>query len=347
MNAEDRFEEELVTRLGTHAAGVGGTPPLAELHEAGQRRARRQTGVRMVTATAVVVAGVGVLTQLGGGIGPGRTGPAGMGAGIVSPMPSPAIQGHPAVMLNCLGGPTSMRTPGWHQHRTELPTSPSPSDRLTPWAPYPGPTDSGSPTTGPSSSVDPSSVNPSSGYPSQGYSSSRSTSPGAPSDLPSSAFPSTSESPSAGPGSTGSGTLSPSAGDPATLGAGWAGQQIESLGMDGYPDHYFGTCRDSTTNTLFVMRVPGSGLDAEVARMAAGWPLVKVTFADAVGSRTQLLAFLKRIGADTEQWRAKGVEIEGLTLAIDGTGVVVDTPQWQSAGADIKAKYGPWVAEVR
>ncbi|MGW3071698.1 MULTISPECIES: hypothetical protein [unclassified Kitasatospora] len=115
--------------------------------------------------------------------------------------------------------------------------------------------------------------------------------------------------------------------------------------MTDYPDQYFGTCRDRSTNTLYVMRVPGSGLDAAVTRMAA--PPVKVAFADAAGSRGQLMTFLNRIRADTEEWQAKGVEIEGLTLAIDGSGVIVDTPQWQSAAADIKAKYGPLVAEVR
>ncbi|MFJ9443771.1 hypothetical protein ACIRRH_18125 [Kitasatospora sp. NPDC101235] len=126
-----------------------------------------------------------------------------------------------------------------------------------------------------------------------------------------------------------------------------AGQAIEYLGMADYPDHYFGTCRDRSTNTLYVMRVPGTGLDAAVTRMAADWPTVKVQFADAAGSRGQLMTFLNRIRADTEEWQAKGVVIEGLTLAIDGTGVVVDTPQWQSAEAEIKAKYGPLVAEVR
>ncbi|MET8539260.1 hypothetical protein ABZW03_01190 [Kitasatospora sp. NPDC004799] len=114
-----------------------------------------------------------------------------------------------------------------------------------------------------------------------------------------------------------------------------------------YPDHYFGTCRDTTTDTLFVMRVPGSALDADVTAMAADQLAVKVQFADAAGSRAQLLAFASRIRADTETWRAKGVVIESVTLAIDGAGVVVDTPQWQSAEAEIKATYGPLVAEVR
>ncbi|MFG2907016.1 hypothetical protein ACGF13_18370 [Kitasatospora sp. NPDC048286] len=133
--------------------------------------------------------------------------------------------------------------------------------------------------------------------------------------------------------------------DPAELTLNRAGQAIEGLAMTDYPDQYFGTCRDRNTNTLYVMRVPGGGLDAAVTRMAA--PTVKVAFADAAGSRGQLMTFLNRIRADTEEWRAKGVEIEALTLAIDGSGVIVDTPQWQSAAADIKAKYGPLVAEVR
>ncbi|MFH8379407.1 hypothetical protein ACH4E7_00455 [Kitasatospora sp. NPDC018058] len=114
-----------------------------------------------------------------------------------------------------------------------------------------------------------------------------------------------------------------------------------------FREHYFGTCRDAGTNTLYVMRVPGSDLDVAATRAVADRPWVKLQFVDAAGSRDQLMAFAARIRADTGEWRSKGVEIEAVTLAVDGTGVVVDTPQWASAGAEIKAKYGSLVAEVR
>ncbi|WP_416874454.1 hypothetical protein [Kitasatospora sp. SC0581] len=340
MSAEDRFEEELVTRLGTHAAGIAGTPPLAELHRAGRRRARRQAAVRGVTAAAVLVLGAGALTQLGGG-GPGsdRTGAAGTGLSVLTPTAGATAPGHTAVMLNCVNGPTSMRTPGWHQHSSrqpwETPSAITSSGYSSSWTPPPGSPWLGllSPATlppGHSSSDVPSTGTPFSGLPS---------SSGSPSSLPTDS--------ASGSGSGSGSPSSLSSEDPAEARVTRAGESIEALAMTDYPDHYFGTCRDRNTGTLYVMRVPGSGLDAAVTARAADWPTVKVRFADAAGSREQLMTVLNRIRADTEEWRARGVVIDGLTLAIDGTGVVVDTPQWQSAEADIKAKYGALVAEVR
>lgn len=368
MSAEDRFEEELVTRLGAHAAGIGGGPPLAELHEAGRRRLRRQAVLRGVTAVAVLAVGAGVLTQLGGGPGSDRTGPAGAGPGLLSPSPSATMPGRAGVILACTNGPSTMRTPGWHQHGTRLPLSPpsgglpsdgTPSDG-TPSGDLPsGGLPSGglpsdwAPSDGLSATDQPSPGLPASGLPSGGLPSGGTPTGGTHSpDAPSTDAPSSSGSLSSGP--TPSGSLSPSAlpttsasDDLADTALEQAGLAIEDLGMADYRDRYFGTCRDRTTGTLHVMRVPGSGLDAAAARAAAGWPTVKVAFTDAAGSREQLMAFLNRIRADTEEWRSKGVEIEGLTLALDGSGVVVDTPQWESAAADIKTKYGPLVAEVR
>ncbi|MFE4973499.1 hypothetical protein ACFRAR_15460 [Kitasatospora sp. NPDC056651] len=341
MDAEDRFEEELVARLERRAAGVGGGPPPAGLREAGQRRARRRTTVRVVTAAAVVALGVTALTQLAGGLGPGRTGAAGLRvveAGPTTDATADATAGatatrYLAVMLDCANGPTSMRTPGWHEHPTELPRYPAPG-LPSPEAPTSGATSSREPSSG-----YPSPDHSSTGYPSPDHSSTGAPSPGASSSPGSPATWSTSSGTAPG--------FSSVSGDPVDLGSRRAGQAIEELAMSDYPDRYFGTCRDRNTGTLYVMRVPGSDLDAAVTRLAADWPAVKVAFADAAGSRSQLMALVKRINADVGEWRANGVVIEAATLAIDGTGVVVDTPQWQSAGAEIKARYGPLVAEVR
>ncbi|MFD5467747.1 hypothetical protein ACFWIQ_33760 [Kitasatospora sp. NPDC127059] len=285
MSAEAAFEEELAGRLAEHAGWVGGSAPLAELHAAGRRRARRQRALRGAAAVAVLVVGAGALTQLGSGSGDSRTGPAGAGVGLVGP--APGTTGSVAVILECANGPTGWRTPGLHQHGKQvLPDSPSPG----------GPTSSGAPSSRPKLS-------------------------GSPSPL--------------------------SYATPAQSDLERAGQAIEYMAMASYRDHYFGTCSDTSTNTLYVMRVPGSGLDAAAASTLTDWPTVKLQYAVAAGSRDELLAFGARIRADREDWRAKGVEIEAVTLAIDGTGVVVDTPQWQTAAAQIEAKYGPRVAEVR
>ncbi|MFJ9769846.1 hypothetical protein ACIRVF_01200 [Kitasatospora sp. NPDC101157] len=120
MAAEDEFEGELSIRLGARAAGIGGSPPLAELREAGRRRARRQRALRGVAAgvLAVLAAGGGALTQLGGGGGGGGgavTGPAALA--VASPTASPTGNGMPLrgaetdervkAVLSCKGGPSS------------------------------------------------------------------------------------------------------------------------------------------------------------------------------------------------------------------------------------------------
>ncbi|MER7844248.1 hypothetical protein ABTZ03_09925 [Kitasatospora sp. NPDC096077] len=310
MSAEAAFEEELAGRLAERAVWVGGSAPLAELHAAGRRRARRLRAVRGVAAVAVLAVGVGVLTQLGGGSGDSRTGPAGAGMSLVSP--TPGATSPVAVILRCANGPTDWRTPGLHQHGKQvLSDSPSPG----------GLTSSGAPSSGVPSSGFPSSGAPSSGGPSSDDPSSWLTLSGSPSPLSYATTPQSDLE--------------------------RAGQAIEYMAMAKYRDHYFGTCRDTSTNTLYLMRVPGSGLDAAAASMVTDWPGVKLQFAVAAGSRDELSAFGARIRADRADWLAKGVEIEAVTVAIDGTGVVVDTPQWQTAAEQIVATYGPRVAEVR
>ncbi|MGW2372714.1 hypothetical protein [Kitasatospora sp. NPDC001683] len=91
MSAEDEFEEELSVRLGVRAAGIGGSPPLAELREAGRRRARRQRVLRAVTAVAVLAVGAGVLTQLGGG-GSASTAAGPAGTRVVTPTVTPIVK---------------------------------------------------------------------------------------------------------------------------------------------------------------------------------------------------------------------------------------------------------------
>ncbi|MFI9362665.1 hypothetical protein ACIG5E_16675 [Kitasatospora sp. NPDC053057] len=128
MSAEDGFEEELTVRLGARAAGIGGSPPLAELREAGRRRARRQGVVRAVTAVAVLAVGAGALTQLGGGGGAGSgTGPA--GAPIVKPSvtqsrTSSSSRGAETdervkTVLSCQSGPSSAPA-SYQQGRADL-----------------------------------------------------------------------------------------------------------------------------------------------------------------------------------------------------------------------------------
>ncbi|MEV7022529.1 hypothetical protein [Kitasatospora sp. NPDC093558] len=312
MNAEDGFEEELARRLGARAATVGGSPPLAALKAAGQRRARRQGAARGVTAVAVLAVGAGALTQLGGGGTssadgvsslPGGASTGGAGA---SPSAGRTWSRSGAMIFGCNAGPSSLRTPGLHFHPTELPSTPlsTPSSVLSSLAASSGRTTSSGPAT-PASTIR-----------------SSTTVPGSPTPL------------------------SPVQSMQADLIR--ASEAVDRMASADHRDRYFGICEDPQTGTLYVMRVPGSGdLDAAVARVLADWPALKLRFTDAAGSSDELRGLVNRIYEDRAYWEGKGVQLQMVGAANDGSGVVVDTPQWETAGAEIKAKYGPRVVEVR
>ncbi|MEU6969136.1 hypothetical protein AB0A71_15590 [Kitasatospora aureofaciens] len=330
MRAEDEFEEELSVRLGARAAGIGGSPPLAELREAGRRRARRRGVVRAVTAVAVLAVGAGALTQLGGGGSPGSaTGPAALRT-VVAPSAgagTPGSRGADAdglvkTVLGCQSGPTSLRTPGGGG-ATGAPYS---SSRVP---------SSGGPSTGVPSSGGPSTGVPSSGGPSTG--------------VPSSGGPSTGLTPPAGSASRTTGapsSLSPEQSSQAELAR--AGEAVEKLAREHYADDYFATCRDASTRTLYVMRVHGTGLDAAVTHLVAEWPGVKMEFRDAAAGYPRQLALAEQIRSEAGDWAATyGVHIRSVQIANDGAGLIVGTPQAESARKELLARYGGLVVEVR
>ncbi|MER7756834.1 hypothetical protein [Kitasatospora sp. NPDC097643] len=338
---QDGFEEELVVRLGARAGAVDARPPLAGLREAGRRRARRLTVVRGVAAAAALALGVGALTQLGGGGGTAEAAhPVGIptgGPGATSPSSGPwGGGGVGRLVLSCTNGPTALRTPGFHP----------PTARPT-WTGTPSWLASGLPSSGFPPSGLPSSGGPSSGLPSSGG-----PFTGVPSGLPSSGVPSSGMTftggtlPRTGPTSF---SGSPSPLSEAQLRHQEVVREANSVAAAGdhFPDVYFGTCFDSATATVYLIRLPGTGLDAAATQALGDRPSVRLQFVDAVGSRTELQALADRIRADSGSWQAKGVEIRFVSVANDGAGVVVDCPQWESAGAEIKARYGPKVVEVR
>ena len=310
MRAEDAFEEELSVRLGARAAGIGGSPPLADLREAGRRRARRQRALRGVVAVAVLAIGAGALTQLGGGESPGSaTGPAALRT-VVAPSAGAGTPGSRGAdtdglvktVLGCQSGPTSLRTPGGGGATG---------------APY-------------SSSRVPSSGGPSTGVPSSGGPSSGLTPPAG-------SAPRTTGAPS---------SLSPEQSSQAELAR--AGEAVEKLAREHYADDYFATCRDASTRTLYVMRVHGTGLDAAVTHLVAEWPGVKLEFRDAAAGYPRQLALAKQIRSEAGDWAATyGVHIRSVQIANDGAGLIVGTPQAESARKELLAQYGGLVVEVR
>ncbi|MFD8323976.1 hypothetical protein [Kitasatospora purpeofusca] len=299
----DRFEDELVVRLGARAGHVDGGPPLSELRRAGRRRARRRLVVRSATAAAVLALGIGTVAQFGGPAdGTGAVGPVGRlptaggttkpATGVVSPFPSrpswPPTSGSPSSsgpdylggLSICPEGPASLRLVRW----ADMTATPSN------WSPPPPRS------TPPTRSPDPSS----------------STSGGRPNrhavDVQS---------------------------------------EIRTVAAANYPDQYFGTCVDLLTNELWVQRVPGGDLDQQV--LAAVPHLgVTVRFADVPASRRHYLELMTRIWeTDRDYWAARGVTVREVRLAEDGAGVSVVTEQAEVARAEIVARYGAEVIEVR
>ncbi|MFF1906975.1 hypothetical protein [Kitasatospora sp. NPDC058218] len=125
---------------------------------------------------------------------------------------------------------------------------------------------------------------------------------------------------------------------------------VGELATTEYPDQYFGACGDAATRTLYVMRVPGGDFDQAVrARVKERLPAsnARLVFWEAAGSRAAVDELLTRITADAAgYWKDRGIEIRRVAVCLDGAGVRVDSPQAQSARAEIVARYGRLVAEV-
>ncbi|MFJ9845396.1 sigma factor [Kitasatospora sp. NPDC101155] len=120
-----------------------------------------------------------------------------------------------------------------------------------------------------------------------------------------------------------------------------AGQAVERLARQDYGDHYFATCRDAAEDTLVVMRNPGpTGLDAAATQATAQWPAVKLRFV-AAPSYPMQLRLAQEIRAEAGDWAAtKGVLIAWVEIAVDGKGVIVHTPQAESARAELVKHFG-------
>ncbi|MER5348722.1 hypothetical protein ABT093_00055 [Kitasatospora sp. NPDC002551] len=114
-----------------------------------------------------------------------------------------------------------------------------------------------------------------------------------------------------------------------------------------YPDQYFGTCIDLLTAELWVLRVPGSDLDQKVLEAVPHFG-VTIHFTDVASSRRHFVELAARIKeTDRDFWAARGVTVQEVRVSEDGTGVSVSTDQADAARADMLARYGAEVIEVR
>ncbi|MFJ8626927.1 hypothetical protein ACIRD3_29380 [Kitasatospora sp. NPDC093550] len=310
----DGFEEELVVRLGARARAVAGSPPLAALREAGRRRARSRLVARSVAGAAVLALGVGALAGWGGGTSGAVRGSAQVvGGGSLSP--SPGTGTRPPAPGTSPGSVTSSSAADTAGPLLVCPTGPA-SLRLPTWEQVASATTSSRPPSGPPS--------------------------GLPSGPPSGPPPVSSTTPPHPPSAVTGTSGGPDGRDPVTVAA-----DIRRLGAEKYPDHYFGVCEGLLDDRVYVMRVPGSDLDAVVLG-AVSHSGVTITFVDVPGSRRHYLALARRITVeDGGYWAERGVSIAGVTVSEDGAGVLVHTPQYATAKADVLARYGPEVIEVR
>ncbi|WP_052709249.1 hypothetical protein [Streptomyces sp. NRRL S-495] len=309
-----RFEQELVVRLAVRAGEVGGGPPPAGLREAGRRRARRRRVARSGSAAVVLVLGAGLVTQLGGsGQADGTT--ALGGVGLVSPSPSDGARGVPWTPGRSPSSSSS--TPAEAMFGTIGPCVGGPATRrLPPW------------TAAASTRIDPARegtpfVPSTTGKPSSGL------------PVPSSSVPVPSSS-----------APVPGSGSPSGHGLLEASVQVRRLGALQFPDQYFGVCSDFLTNEVFVQRVAGSGLDQAVLREVSA-PGATFRFVDVPGSLRHFQELRQRILDDAGYWTARGVTVEEVVISEDGAGVQVYSPQALTARAEIVARYGPEVLEVR
>ncbi|MFE7188403.1 hypothetical protein [Kitasatospora sp. NPDC057541] len=258
--AGDGFEEALVVRLGAHVQGVGGSPPLAILRAAGRRRARRGVLLRVAAGAAVLLVGVGALTQLESSAGAGPAEPAWAGeSGSDDP-------GGPGGV--CQYGPATLRAFTWQQIPNLEPTPPPRAIRSS---------------------------------------------------------------------------LERSARHTRVV-----ANAVRSFGEKMYPESWFGACSDLGTNTVYVMRAPGSDLDTALAK-AVPHPGVTLEFVDVAGSRKYydaMAGFIK--STDVAYWAERNVTISDVRISEDGTGLIVFTEQAEAARAEILARYGAeLVIEVR
>lgn len=147
----------------------------------------------------------------------------------------------------------------------------------------------------------------------------------------------TAPSPSTGPGSAFS---APPTTDPAF----WQLQgrldetagRVESLAK-GFPDVYAGLALETEHARLAVYRLPSSAFDAALRRELPDAP---VRLVDAAHSARQLGALRDRISGDHDYWQGRGVAVNILFAAHDGSCVQVGTHDVDQARQLFPQRYG-------
>ncbi|MEV6212598.1 hypothetical protein [Kitasatospora sp. NPDC051914] len=124
-----------------------------------------------------------------------------------------------------------------------------------------------------------------------------------------------------------------------------AADEVWRLALREFRFDVAGVCVDRGHGRIVVFRVPGSGLDERLAH----WPLPDgqvIVLRDARWSQADLSHAVTAVVRDTRYWQERGVRIGDVVGRIDGSGIVVGTPQAGTAAEAIRERYRPYEVEV-
>ncbi|WP_431680086.1 hypothetical protein [Kitasatospora sp. KL5] len=124
-----------------------------------------------------------------------------------------------------------------------------------------------------------------------------------------------------------------------------AADEVWRIALREFRFNVAGVCVDRGHGRIVVFRVPGSGLDDRLAHrpLPAGQVIV---LRDARWSQDDLAHAVSAVVQDTRYWRDRGVQIGDVGSRIDGSGIVVGTPQAGTAAEAIRERYRPYEVQV-
>ena len=123
-----------------------------------------------------------------------------------------------------------------------------------------------------------------------------------------------------------------------------AAEAIERRCRQDFPESFNGMKIDRSTGRIVVFRGDDVSVDEAIG---AAFPDLDVAFRPGGHSRQALEAIRARVEQDRDYWRQRGVEIPGLRIAADGSGVEIGTPQADTAARLLEERYGPEYVFVR
>jgi hypothetical protein len=113
--------------------------------------------------------------------------------------------------------------------------------------------------------------------------------------------------------------------------------RVQSYSVEHFSGVYAGVEIRSESNRVRVFRVPSADFDAWILGQ---FRTVCVEVADARHSRQELVALQRRIVGDVDYWNARGIPINTVGVARDGSGVQVTTTDVAKASQELPARYG-------